>query len=168
MPGAVRLDLPGHVGSQRHGLLPVLDRDIFVHLRQRLRGLWQGEGAGLRLTGEAFQRIGADPVLRHAIGVEIGQAQQILRARIAPVGGVADIGQRGGMLAALEQQQAVIVARLHMALRRRLGIQHFGPRQILRHAPAQLIRLAQIELRIGIALVRQGLPFAHGGWKIAA
>ena len=88
----------------------------------------------------------------------MGDAEQILRARIAAISGGAQIGQRADPLAALKQQQAVIVRGLKMPLRRRLAKQRFGLGQVLFDAFAQLVGLAQIEQRIGIARGRLRLP----------
>ena len=86
--------------------------------------------------------------------------QQILCARIAAIGSGTDEWQRAGLFAALEQQQAIVVARLQVAERGGPPEQLLGLGQILRHALAQLVSLSQVEHRVGIALGHRGLPFA--------
>ena len=90
-----------------------------------------------RTVGERQQRIGADPVLGHQVAVEVGDAQQVLRARIAALGGGLDIGQRLFAAAVLEQQQAVVVGGLDMPLRRGARVERFGLLHILAHARAR-------------------------------
>ncbi len=127
-----------------------------VHLAER--------GARLldpRLLRQAGQGIGPDPVLGHVVSIEVRDAEEVLRARFAAISGGADVGQGLRPLAALEQQQAVHVGSLDMAALRRLAEQVFGLAQVGLDAPAQLVGLAQVELRIGIALVGRSLPFAH-------
>ncbi len=144
------------------GLLALLERDVFVHLRQR--------GARLRQSGavsQRQQRIGSDPVLLHQIAVEMGNADQILRARIAAIGGGADIGHRLLAAAILEQQQTVIVRCLDMALRRGGSVERFGLARIGFDPAPEAIGLCHVELRIGIALRSRTRPFAHRSGIIA-
>jgi hypothetical protein len=128
-------------------------------------------GGGLRqagLLGQADQRIGARPVLGHVVAIEVGDAQEVLRARIAMSGGGLHIGHGAGVFAALEQQQAIVVRCLEVALGRRLAEQLFGAGKIRLDAATQLVGLRQVELCIGIALRGRALPFANGSCMIPA
>ena len=157
------LGLRGQFAGHGDTLLALIQRHIAIHLRQRRLGLWQ---AGL--LRHAFIGIGADPVLGHIVGVEIGDAQQIFGARIAAPGGGLNIGHGLRMLAALEQQQSIVVAGLKVTLRGGQPEQLLGLGQVLRHAVAQLIGLAQIEFGVRVALGGGADPFADGGGVILA
>ena len=136
---------------------------MIVHLRDRRGGLRQ-----TRPVRQRHQRIGLDPVLRHDVAVELRNAQQILRARIATPRGCLHIRQRRFALAALEQQQTVRIGRLQMARLGSAAIQVCGARRVLRYAAAQPERLRQVEHRIGIAGLRRSLPLGDRGSVIAA
>ena len=100
-----------HIAGQRQSLLALFKRNIFVHLRQTFRGA--GE-AGCR--GACHQRIGADPVLVHAITVEQRRAQNILRTRFATRGGSFQKGQTFGLAIQFIEDEAEVVFGLQMPL----------------------------------------------------
>ncbi len=135
---------------------------MLVHLGQRRRRLGKP-----RLLGKADQRIGADPVLGCVVAIEVGKAQDILRTRVAASGG--GVNERHGLasFAPLEQQQAVIVGSPEMALVRGQFVISLGLFEILVDASAQLVGLAEVELRIGVAAIRRAFPFADRGLVVA-
>ena len=132
--------------DELRALLPVGGGDILVHLRQRL-----GRGLQPVLRGQRHQRIGAWIVAGDAVAVEQHRTQHQLRARFAPCDRFFQPGLRLGALARLEQREPVIVGGLNMALCGGLAEPAFGERRVDRNAAPQLIGLAQVELRIGIA-----------------
>ena len=95
-------------------------------------------------------------------------AQQILRARITALGRINDVGHRLFAAAVLEQQQPQIVRRLQMPLRCGLCVIDFGLARVLFHPATKTIGLAQVELRVGIALPSRSAPFGNGGLVIPA
>jgi hypothetical protein len=110
----------------------------------------------------------ARPVLFRQVSVEMRDAQQILRARIAPPGCGSDIGHGRFAPTVLEQQQAVIVRCLDVPLRGGGGIKRLCLLLVSLHAAPQAIGLAEIELCIGIARLCRARPFAHRRGVIAS
>ena len=167
------------VGGQLRGQIAV--RHAFEFLRQclRLLALCQryvivhlGDGGAgrfeIRPVRQRHQRIGAHPVARRQIAVEMTDAQEILRARIAAFGGSDDIRHRLLAAPVLKQQQAVYVDRPHVALGGGLRHQDLGLRHIGFDPAPQTIGLRHVELRIGVAPVRQVAPFGYRHIVIAA
>ncbi len=97
----------------------------------------------------------------------MGDSQQVLGAGIAAHRRGGDIGQGFLAGAALEQQQAIIVRRLHVALRRSLGIERFGLFDIGFDPAAKPVGLPHVELRVGITLCGGPGPLAHGPGKVS-
>ena len=144
------------LAGQRGGLLALRERDRFVHLHDGWPGLRQPSSIGQR-----EQRIGAFPIARHHVAIEMRDAEQILRTRIAPAGGAFYVGQRFGPAAILKQHQPISICRLHMPGLRRALVQSFGAPSIQRHAAPQPVSLRQIEHCIGIARFGGALPFTN-------
>ncbi len=94
-------------------------------------------------------------------------AEDILGARFAACGRAGDEGHRLFAPVRGKEDEAEIVLRLQMPLLRGAAIPGFGLAQIGRHAAAELIRLAEIELRVGIAGDRERAPFGDSRLIIA-
>ena len=69
------------MGRKRLRAFALVQRDMRIHLRHRARRLRQPGRIGERQKG-----VSANPVALHHVTVEMSNAQQILRARIAPPG----------------------------------------------------------------------------------
>ena len=91
-----------------------------------------------------------------------------MRARFAAFGRADDEGHRVVAAIGGEQDEAEIILGLQMPLFGGAAIPGFGLRQIGGNAAAELIRLPQIELRIGIARERGGAPLGDGALIVAA
>ena len=154
----IRFDLP----SKRLGLLALCQRNIAVHLLQGRRCLRQPCAVGQRQ-----QRIGAHPVFRSKIGVEMGKAKDILRTGIAALGSGLDQRHRLVFLTLLEQQQAIVVGSLDMAPLSRLSIKIAGKVHIGFNPAPEAIGLRKVKQRICIAGLCRPTPFGNGGREIA-
>ena len=91
-----------------------------------------------------------------------------MRARLTAFGRADDIGHGFLLPPGGEDDEAEIILGLQMALFCGAAIPAFGLRQIDGHAAPELVRLPQIELRIGIAGERQRPPFGHRLREIAS
>src|SRR3546814_4142954 len=78
-----------------------------------------------------------------------------------------DIGHRVLAAAGGEQDQAKIVLGLKMALLCGAAVPGFGLAEVARNAATQLVRLAQVELRVGVAGDGERAPFGDGGPIVA-
>jgi hypothetical protein len=114
------------------------------------------------------QGIGERPVFRGKIPVEMRGAKDILRARFAASCRCLDERHRILSPTGGEQDEPQIVFGLQMSLLRGAAIPGFGLTEIGGYAAPQLIGLAQIELRVGIAGQRERAPFGDGGGIVAA
>ena len=84
-----------------------------------------------------------------------------MRPRLAAIGRCLDIGHRLVALVRGEQYQAEIVLGLQMPLLCGAAVPAFGLAKVGGNAPAELVRLAQVELCVGIAGDGQRAPFGH-------
>jgi hypothetical protein len=98
----------------------------------------------------------------------VRQAEHILRARIAAIGGCANHRHGLGLFAFLKQHQPVIVSGFHMAKPSGLFIKLARAGVIDLDPAAQPVGLRQIEQRIRIARRRRALPFDHSAGEIAS
>src|SRR3546814_12601524 len=89
-------------------------------------------------------------------------AEDILRSRFAACGRMLDIGHGLLPAAGREQDEAQVVLGLQMALLCCAAIPGFGLAEIVRDAAAQLVRLTEVELRIGVAGDGERAPFGDG------
>ena len=151
--------LPGKFGPA----LTVLGRDILIHLRQRLGCRFQA-----LLRRARHQAIGARIVAPYPVAVEQHRTQHQLGARFTTGDRFFQPWHRIRLLARGEQRQAIIVDGLVMPLQRRLAEPALGERRIDRYAATELVGLAQIELRIGIARHRRPTPLIDRGLVVAA
>ena len=97
------------------------------------------------------------------------RSERIYReVKVNMIGGGAEERQGLGPRAALEQEQAIVVRRQDMTLGGSAAKQLLGLGQILRYAFAQLVGLAHVELRIGIALGRRAEPLLDRSLMLSA
>src|SRR3546814_11878432 len=104
-----------------------------VELDEPRRG--DGEPGIARALGE---RIGARPVLRCEVAVEMRGAEDILRARFAARGRAGDEGHRLFAAVGGKEDEAEIILRLQMPLFRGAAVPGFGLGKIGRTAAAEL------------------------------
>ncbi len=135
---------------------------ILIHLRQCIARLRQA-----RTIRQRHQGIGAHPIERGVIRIEVRQAENILRARIAAIRCGADHRHRLVLLAFLKQHQPVIVGSLDMAKPGCLFIELARAGIISLDPAPKAIGLRQVEQRIGIASRRGALPFSNRAGKVA-
>ena len=141
-------------GQHREAALTLIERDQIIELGKPRRG--NVEAGVACALGEC---VGARPVLLCEVAVEVGGAEDILRARFAARGRGDDKGHRLCPAVRGEEDEAEIILRLQMPLLCGAAIPCLRLYEIGRDAAAKLIGLAKVELRIGVARNRKRPPF---------